>query len=214
MPNDKSRRTRPDRAENLPRLTDEEIEDLESQNVLEQFDRVIEIITDATENTNVSTSFQLRSSLLCELQQIAVKGLEPCPGTFRTNAVSIEGSSHVPPPADEVTRLVEDLCDYVNDNWLSANPIHLSAYAMWRINWIHPFTNGNGRTSRAIAYLILCMKVGYRIPGSPTVPDQIVQNKESYYHALEAADAAYHEDRIDTSDMESLFSDYLTKQLS
>ncbi|MBL8221394.1 MAG: Fic family protein, partial [Bryobacterales bacterium] len=27
---------------------------------------------------------------------------------------------------------------------------------MWRLNWIHPFFGGNGRTARSASYLVLC----------------------------------------------------------
>ena len=47
-----------------------------------------------------------------------------------------------------VAELVEDMCDYVNENWEAKSAIHLAAYIMWRLNWIHPFADGNGRLSR------------------------------------------------------------------
>ena len=30
-----------------------------------------------------------------------------------------------------------------NDNWDDSTPVHLASYVMWRLNWIHPFTDGN-----------------------------------------------------------------------
>lgn len=59
---------------------------------------------------------------------------------------------------------------------------------MWRLNWIHPFSDGNGRTSRAASYLVLCVRAGLELPGDKTIPEQIVENKEPYYKALEHAD--------------------------
>jgi Fic family protein len=84
---------------------------------------------------------------------------------------------------------------------------------MWRLNWIHPFTDGNGRTSRAASYIILCLKLGYRIPGKNTIPDQIAANKTPYYKALEAADNAWEQGRIDLSEMKELLDAMLAKQL-
>jgi hypothetical protein len=34
-----------------------------------------------------------------------------------------------------------------------ATAIHLAAYLMWRLNWIHPFADGNGRTARMTSYV-------------------------------------------------------------
>lgn len=69
--------------------------------------------------------------------------------------MEIKGSQHVPPDAWQVPQLVEELCDYVNDNWDAATALHLAAYVMWRLNWVHPLADGNGRTARAISYLVL-----------------------------------------------------------
>jgi Fic family protein len=91
---------------------------------------------------------------------------------------------------------------------------HLAAYVMWRLNWIHPFDDGNGRTSRAVSYLIMCMKLGYPLPGTNTIPDQIAANKQPYYDALEAADLVWKERKVvDVSALEKLLGGYLSAQL-
>ena len=84
---------------------------------------------------------------------------------------------------------------------------------MWRLNWIHPFDDGNGRTSRAVSYLVLCVRTGSRLPGSNTIPDRIADNKFPYYDALDAADAAWKDERLDVSAMEKLLEDHLAAQL-
>lgn len=106
------------------------------------------------------------------------------------------------------------MCDYVTDNWDDKSPIHLAAYIMWRLNWIHPFEDGNGRTSRAVSYLVLSTKLGYVLPGTKTIPDQISSSKNAYYEALEKADAAYEKGRIDVSDLEAILSGALAAQLA
>jgi Fic family protein len=104
------------------------------------------------------------------------------------------------------------MCDYVNAN-LDRSPIHLSAYLLWRINWIHPFEDGNGRTARGISYAVLCITLGYEIPGTPSIPEQIAEDKTPYYKALESADEAYKEKRIDVSAVETLLDERLVVQL-
>ena len=81
-------------------------------------------------------------------------------------------SKHQPPDAFQVPEQIEELCDYVNQNW-HRSALHLASYVMWKLNWIHPFTDGNGRTSRAASYLILCVRMGYLLPGRLTIPEQI-----------------------------------------
>jgi Fic family protein len=108
---------------------------------------------------------------------------------------------------------VEHMCDYVNDNWDASSPVHLAAYALWKLNWIHPFTDGNGRTARAISYLLLCLRLGYNLPGTNTIPEQISTDKRPYYSALEAADEAWAGKKIDLSKLEELLSALLANQL-
>lgn len=57
------------------------------------------------------------------------------------------------------------------------------------------------------------IRLGYLLPGSNTVPEQIAANKHPYYSALEAADAAYKSATIEVSAMETLLGDLLARQL-
>lgn len=84
---------------------------------------------------------------------------------------------------------------------------------MWRLNWIHPFTDGNGRTSRAISYLVLCVRLKALLPGKLTIPEQIEQDRTPYYKALEAADNAWERGKIDLTAMKQLLAAMLAKQL-
>jgi len=108
---------------------------------------------------------------------------------------------------------VEEMCDYVNE-WSQRSAIHLASYVMWRVNWIHPFHGGNGRTSRAVSYLTLCAKLGYRLPGTLAIPEQIVANRQPYYEALDAADAAWATGQVNVEDMERLIERMLAVQLA
>ncbi|MEZ5356132.1 MAG: Fic family protein [Bryobacteraceae bacterium] len=137
-----------------------------------------------------------------------------CAGNFRTGPVNISGTTHQPPPASEIAEHVEDMCDYVNAKWETTSALHLASYLMWKVNWIHPFAGGNGRTSRAASYLVLCARLGYRLPGTNTIPEQIIANRQPYYGALDAADAAWTDNRIDLAAIEQLLSELLANQLS
>lgn len=68
-----------------------------------------------------------------------------------------------------------------------------SAYALWRLNWIHPFSGGNGRTARAISYLIVCMDLGAMLPGVPSMPSIISGDRDGYLNALRACDTRWAE---------------------
>lgn len=182
--------------------------ELEARNGLLQFDEVLRLIDESKKG------FKLRPSTIQKLQRLAIKDIYTCAGNFRTGPVFIDGTTHQPPEAAEIAEHVEEMCEYINDRWQAASALHLSAYLMWKVNWIHPFAGGNGRTSRAVSYLVLCSKLGYRLPGTNTIPEQIVANRQPYYGALDAADAAWADGRIDVSEMEQLLAEMLSTQLA
>jgi Fic family protein len=155
---------------------------------------------------------RLTPAILLELQRLAVNQIYTCAGSFRNGPVRIQGVQHQPPDHTEVISLVDSMCLYVNENWDSA-PVHLAAYLMWRLNWIHPFFGGNGRTARAISYLALCARLGFKIPGTPTIPESIVAEREPYYLALKSADTAWMDGRLDIGEMEALMGRLLATQL-
>jgi hypothetical protein len=59
----------------------------------------------------------------------------------------------------------------------------------------------------------LCLRLGYLLPGKRTIPDQIAENKTPYYKALEAADVAWADGKIDLTEMKELLSSMLAQQL-
>jgi Fic family protein len=185
----------------------------EAANGLRQFDAGRASAQVAIDRVADGGLFKLRPSLILALHREALAGISRFAGTYRTGGVTITKSKHRPPGAHLVSELVEDLCDYVNENWETRSAIHLASYVMWRLNWIHPFADGNGRTSRITSYVVLMVKSGYILPGSPTIPDQIVSNRNGYFTALDVADSEWAEDRLDVSAMEILLGGMLAKQL-
>jgi Fic family protein len=182
----------------------------EARNGFRQYDAAIGAIQSALERGY----FRLRPSLILGLQREALAGISSYAGNYRPSGVSIEGSKHAPVGAHLVPELVEDMCDYVNEHWHNSTPIHLAAYVMWRLNWIHPFADGNGRTSRIVSYVVLSIRAGSLLPGTPTIPDQIVDNRTPYFEALDAADFACRDGKVDVSKMEDLLGSLLANQLA
>ncbi len=149
------------------------------------------------------------------LHRIALEGISSFAGVYRPADIEIQGSKHTPIGAHLVPEKVEHMCDYVNEKWHSSTPLHLAAYVLWRLNWIHPFTDGNGRTSRACSYLVLCLRLGHPLYARKSIPAQIADNKKPYYDALEAADKSSETDGdlVNVEQLEDLLSVLLTRQL-
>jgi Fic family protein len=183
----------------------------EAKNGLRQFDSAIEQIESWLQP---GRTFRLRPSAIMGSNRLALDGLTHYAGIYRPAGIAIGGSKHKPPESYLVPEFVEEMCDYVNANW-ARSLIHLSSYVLWRLNWIHPFVDGNGRTTRTISFVVLCVRLGYRLPGLNTIPEQISQDKRPYYRALELADSAYESERkIDVSAMKALVGELLAKQLA
>jgi len=79
----------------------------------------------------------------------------------------------------EMARLVAELS---SDRFADSHPVLQAAYAHYAFVCVHPFADGNGRVSRALASAFL-----YREPGVPLVI--FADQKPAYLDALEAADS-------------------------
>ena len=86
---------------------------------------------------------QVTPELICELNRIAIQGVRHSAGKLREVPITITNTSHIPPPYEDVHRHMNVMCDYVNHCWNEPGEsvqkaIHVAAYVMWRLNWIHP----------------------------------------------------------------------------
>ncbi|MCK0196885.1 Fic family protein [Ancylobacter sp. 6x-1] len=119
------------------------------------------------------------------------------PGEYRGIEVRVgrpDGTIvHQPPTCSEVEGHMASFEADLTVMWEKADAIAIAAWCLWRINWIHPFVNGNGRAARAFAYACLCLKIGVMIPGTPTVIDLIMSNKPEFEAALREADSTFSE---------------------
>lgn len=142
--------------------------------------------------------------VLWALNHAAVTNITQSAGRYREEPIYV--GAHLPPHFKDVPNMMDRFFSFVHENWhVDDHPTLIPAYALWRLNWIHPFVEGNGRTARAVCYYLICARAGKLLPGKKIVPERIRENREPYYKALRAADAAWNEGHFDVTEL----ADYL-----
>ena len=129
----------------------------------------------------------LSQTLIKALNFHAIACLHVNAGEYRP--CQVEVGKFIPPEHYRVTALMDDFVNSVNLIWNGSDPFFLSAFVLWRLNHIHPFINGNGRTARACCYFVLCVKAGGWMSGKPILPELLRQHRQDYVAALQHADA-------------------------
>jgi fido (protein-threonine AMPylation protein) len=148
---------------------------------------------------------------LWALNHVAVANISQFGGRFREEPIYV--GNHIPPHFKDVPELMDRFISFIQENWFIFSPTHLAAYGLWRLNWVHPFIEGNGRTARAVCYYLLCVRSGTLLPGRKIVPERIREERDPYYAALRAADLAWHEGNLNVSVMDAYLARLLTAQL-
>lgn len=141
---------------------------IQEQNLLRQYDLLSNCI-----EIGLSKGIEAFDKyMLWQLNYVAVANIAQFGGRFREQPIYV--GNHIPPHFKEVPNLMDQFISVVHENWhLSDHPTYMAAYALWRMNWIHPFVEGNGRTARAACYYLICLKQGKLLGGSKIVPELI-----------------------------------------
>lgn len=118
---------------------------------------------------------------LLTIHNLILRGIDAAnAGKYRTVQVMIKGSAHMPPAPFLVAKQMEDYFIWYEQHKTKMHPVLLAAEMHERLVTIHPFIDGNGRTSRLVMNLLL-IKHGYviaNIKGDAA-------SRMNYYNALE-----------------------------
>lgn len=126
---------------------------------------------------------EFTESVLFDIHKLILQGIDNAhAGKYRTVQVLISGARHVPPQPYLIQKQMEDFFIWYKENKDSLHPIILSAELHERLVSIHPFIDGNGRTSRLLMNLIL-LQHGYPI----AILKGDTESRLEYYKALDAA---------------------------
>lgn len=117
-----------------------------------------------------------------------VRGGSATPGEYRhgqnliVNSVTGE-TVYTPPPAHEVQSLMTDLLEWLNTD-TSINMVLVSGIAQFQLVHIHPFIDGNGRTARLLATLVM-YRGNYDFKRLFTISEFYDRDRSAYYAALQ-----------------------------
>ncbi|HRZ75082.1 MAG TPA: Fic family protein [Flavobacterium sp.] len=127
--------------------------------------------------------FPFNERELLSIHNLILRGIIPeDAGSYRRVQVMITGSQHMPPKQNLVTQEMEDYFKWYESQKSNLHPVILAAKMYERLVTIHPFNDGNGRTSRLVMNLIL-LQHGYVIANIKGNYD----NRMKYYNALVSA---------------------------
>lgn len=131
----------------------------DTQREVLNYNKAIEVLNKITKTKRQS---KLSTSLICKIQGIVVDKLIPesSIGKFRNEPVFVNDpirreTIYLPPDAKDVNKLMLELVDFVNTNQERIDPLILAGIFHKQSVIIHPFMDGNGRTTRLITKFLL-----------------------------------------------------------
>ncbi|MEO8899943.1 MAG: Fic family protein [Polyangiaceae bacterium] len=142
-----------------------------------------------------------------------VRGGEGAPGRYRTVQNYVVNSKtraviYTPPPPDDVPELMLQLV-----HWLRAesiiHPVLVAGIAQFQLVHIHPFVDGNGRTSRLLSTLCLYAS-GYDFKRLFTLSEFYDRDRLQFYRAIQSV----REQELDLTGWLEFFVEGLSTQLS
>lgn len=141
---------------------------------------------------NLDSGTPITEGLIREIHKRLVKGVrgeQAAPGKYRDvqNYIVNSGTGEVvytPPPAHDVPVLMKELVEWLNRE-KQTHPVIVSGIAQFQLVHIHPFLDGNGRTSRLLSMLCL-YRTGYDFKRLFTISEYYDRDRDSFYRAIQS----------------------------
>lgn len=163
------------------RLSKEEYAEIEVQNYKHALDFIAE---------RRNGSSEITKSDVLNLHKIITDRLLPKSkvGHFRKGDVYVENQDHEvlyeAAPAHTVEQAVGKLLEWANNNRVVVPTAIIAGILHYELVTIHPFSDGNGRTSRALAMLFLAIN-DYDCNGALSLDSYYASDKHAYYKILQ-----------------------------
>jgi len=179
---------------------------------IENLDRQYDFLKSIVQASLDAQRTYLSQTVIKALNHHAITCLHATAGEYRTFGVGV--GSYEPPHFVSVQPLMDDFVNEVNRGWSEVDPVVLATFVLWRLNHIHPFINGNGRTARAACYFVLCVTAGGWLPGETILPELIKRDRNDYVDALKKADQSFEKGKLELAALHELLQRLLEEQLA
>lgn len=118
-----------------------------------------------------------------------VRGGKADPGNYRRIQNYVANSStgeviYTPPPAVEIPIMMSEMVKWINSD-LEIHPVLISGIVQFQLVHIHPFLDGNGRTSRLLSTLCL-YKAGYDFKRLFTISEYYDRDRPAFYKTIQS----------------------------
>jgi Fic family protein len=158
---------------------------------------------------NYQTDSQITEKLLLKLHKDITKETLDLPsdeGNYRKVQVVVGNKFtgevvFTPPKTEKVPQLTKALLEWINQE-IELSPVLIAGLSHYEFVRIHPFVDGNGRTARALATLILYIR-DFDIKRFFTLDDYYDSDRKTYYTALKSVD----KNNLDTTQWIEYFTD-------
>lgn len=103
---------------------------------------------------------------------------------YRTAPVYVTGRDEVvytPPEAGRVPDMMKSLVDFIQNSEL--HPVIRACAAHFYFVYVHPFGDGNGRTARALSYMML-LQSGYEFFRYFSISNLVSEERGKYYRSM------------------------------
>ncbi|MDR3334996.1 MAG: Fic family protein [Treponema sp.] len=163
----------------------------EVENILDAFNTIFEDLSNPVLETKAAVSAGLIKNFHAMVGKDIGEAFAATPGVFRTNNVVV-GSLYRPPSFPQVENMIEKLCTWLktqfhyqpgqrfNEALIQAIVTHVY------IAWIHPFSDGNGRTARLLEFYLL-LRAGVPQIASHILSNHYNETRTDYYRRLQEA---------------------------
>lgn len=139
------------------------------------------------EKLGTKVGFQISEQTIKDIHRTLLADIDDeIAGQYRTKQVYV--GDYLPPEHFKVPSLVQELVKWINDPQPeNLSPILYAGQAHYQLVAIHPFEDGNGRTTRILTTLMF-IRNGYDMMGFFAPESYYNRDRKVYYEALSSAD--------------------------